>query len=78
MVRGNRREYELKLRAVRNAFVWRPPHPTDPATYPSAADYLLAEGCMMARRFRADTQGVAMDPQLAARPRPPDATRCML
>ena len=68
----------VRLRAVRNAFVWRPPHPTDPATYPSAADYLLAEGCTMARRFRADTQGVPMDPQLAARPKPPDAARCML
>jgi len=64
-----------RLQDVRNAFVWRPPA-ADPLAQPSAADYLLAEGCVMARRFRAEAAGLAPPPSV--RPKPPDPASCIM
>ena len=44
------------LRAVVDAFVWRPPAPL-PVEQPSAADFLLADACDGARRFRGRGRG---------------------
>ena len=63
-----------RLQDVRNAFVWRPPA-ADPVAQPSAADYLLAEGCVMARRYRAEAAG--LEPP-SVRPKPPDPVSCMM
>ena len=63
-----------RLRAARDAFVWRPPA-ADPVAQPSAADFVLGEACESARKFRAheDKTGAA-----SARPPAPDPRRCML
>ena len=63
-----------RLRAARDAFVWRPPA-ADPVAQPSAADFVLGEACESARKFRAheDKTGAT-----SARPPAPDPRRCML
>ena len=43
---------------VRDAFVWRPPA-ADPQASPSAADYLLGEGCAIARGRKIGRGGAA-------------------
>ena len=66
-----------RLRDVRNAFVWRPPA-TDPVARPSAADYLLAEGCVMARRFRTEVLGERPLAPRLERPAIQDIARCVM
>lgn len=65
------------LRHVADAFVWRPPAPR-PLERPSAPDFLLAEACASARRYR---ERLAQGPAAA---KPPtrqgflDLAQCML